>query len=523
DRDFNPTSRAASKINSLPALPQPVVQRANTNFSTWAGRTTPPPEIALPNPATAMTEIPFDKRQGYVSLNAGNYANVDGAAGYRFIDNGRSTLGLNLLHNSTNGNVNYAQENSNPKSNKLYLMDNFGQLRFNQLFDALHLNMHVSYLHSMFNYYGNTFSEDRWFENENQRLGVFNANIGFNSRRNVQRLGYRGSVDLKNFHTKFGDSLSQSGIRGNEIDAGLGLFQPFDAGNGNSIIGVDGRFFTTTYSDTISNYSQITAAPYIAFLGDRFTAQLGADVQFQFIDGNKVRVVPNVDVNLRLSNHSSLYAKVHGGFNPNTFVNVMNESRYVTPMAAATMKPSFTVVDLEAGVKIGELSGFRFDVFGGFRQTDDEYFLVGIESLAPIFGNLSHSHIGGMIQTNIWAPLDLSLRAKNNFYTVKEMFDGSKAYNKPGLETDIRATFEATGALRFTLNYYFAGDRWTYFSGGNVKMNNINDLNFGATYRITDFLSVNLKANNLLLQKYDIWYGFPAQGFNAMGGFTFKF
>lgn len=541
ERDFNPTSRAANKINSLPALPQPVIQRANTNFSTWAGRTTPPLEIALPRPATTMTEIPFDRSRGYISLNAGNYANVDGAAGYRFIDNGRSMLGLNLLHNSTNGNVNYVQEDSDPKSNKLFLMDNFVQLRFNQIFDALHLNMHVSYLHSMFNYYGNTFSENRWFENENQRLGVFNANIGFESQ-NTSRFGYRGSVDLKNFNTKFGDSLAQNGIRGNEIDAMLGFSQPFSAGAGNSRIGIDGRFFTTIYGDTLQNYSQVTAAPYIAFRGDRFSARLGADVQMQFIDGNKIRVVPNVDINLLLSSHSSLYAKAHGGFNPNTFVSVMNESRYVTPIAAATMKPSFTVVDLEVGARIGELSGFRFDIFGGFRQTDDAYFLVNdamyyyhpggialppiitpIESLTPMLGNLSHSHVGGMIQTNIWAPLDLSLRLKKNFYTVKEMFDESKAYNKPGFETDIRATFEATSALRFTLNYYFAGDRWTRFFSENVKINNINDLNFGATYRITDFLSVNLKANNLLFQKYDIWYGFPAQGFNAMGGFTFKF
>jgi hypothetical protein len=546
ERDFNPTSRAANKINSVPALPQPVIQRANTNFSTWAGRTTPPLEIALPRPATTMTEIPFDRSRGYISLNAGNYANVDGAAGYRFIDNGRSMLGLNLLHNSTNGNVNYVQEDSDPKSNKLFLMDNFGQLRFNQIFDALHLNMHVSYLHSMFNYYGNTFSENRWFENENQQLGIFNANIGFESQ-NTSRFGYRGSVDLKNFHTKFGDSLSQNGIRGNEIDAMLGFSQPFSAGAGNSRIGIDGRFFTTIYGDTIQNYSQMTAAPYIAFEGDRFMARLGADVQFQFIDGNKVRVVPNVDVNLLLSNHSSLYAKVHGGFNPNTFVSMMNESRYITPIAAATTKPSFTVVDLEAGIRIGELSGFRFDIFGGFRQTDDEHFLVmnqifdprhwlssmypnpyplvvrNIETLAPLYGNLSHSHVGGMIQSNIWAPLNLSARIKKNFYTIKEMGDDAKAYNKPGIETDIYATFEATSALRFTLNYYFAGDRWANFSGTDIKMNNINDLNFGATYRITDFLSVNLKANNLLFQKYDIWYGFPAQGFNAMGGFTFKF
>ena len=82
---------------------------------------------------------------------------------------------------------------------------------------------------------------------------------------------------------------------------------------------------------------------------------------------------------------------------------------------------------------------------------------------------------------------------------------------------------EVMSGLKLTLNYYFYGDRWSYFNGGNVEMSDINDLNLGAVYRITDAFSVNLKAGNLLGRKYDNWYGYPAQGLNAMGGFTFKF
>ncbi len=43
ERDFTPSLFDADKINSLPALHEPAVQKANTNYSTWAGRTTPPP------------------------------------------------------------------------------------------------------------------------------------------------------------------------------------------------------------------------------------------------------------------------------------------------------------------------------------------------------------------------------------------------------------------------------------------------------------------------------------------------
>ena len=47
-REFNPTLQDANKINSLPAVPQPAIKKANTGYSSWAGRTTPPLEIAVP-------------------------------------------------------------------------------------------------------------------------------------------------------------------------------------------------------------------------------------------------------------------------------------------------------------------------------------------------------------------------------------------------------------------------------------------------------------------------------------------
>jgi outer membrane cobalamin receptor len=77
--------------------------------------------------------------------------------------------------------------------------------------------------------------------------------------------------------------------------------------------------------------------------------------------------------------------------------------------------------------------------------------------------------------------------------------------------------------LKFTAGYHFEGDRWSYFNGEEVEMGVINDLNVGAVYTINDSFSLNVKANNLLFQHYDIWYGYPAQGFNASGGFTFSF
>src|SRR5690554_8056744 len=127
EREFNPTLLDADKINSLPALPEPTVQQANTKYSNWAGRIAPPLEIALPRPGDIMTEIPYSMKRGYLFFNAGNYANFNGGLGYRLVDKAKHNLAFSFLHNSTNGDINYVQE-SDPAGNNAFFMDNIGKL-----------------------------------------------------------------------------------------------------------------------------------------------------------------------------------------------------------------------------------------------------------------------------------------------------------------------------------------------------------------------------------------------------------
>ena len=546
EREFNPTLLDADKINSLPALREPTVQKANTNYSNWAGRIAPPLEIALPRPGDIMTEIPYSLKRGYLFFNAGNYANLNGGLGYRLVDNDKHNLTFNFLHNSTNSDINFVQV-SDPAGNNAYFMDNLGELRYSHLSESVKLNMHISYLHSKFNYYGNTFGNDRFFENEKNSLGVLNAKAELESVEN-NMLNYRGFIDFNNFNTKRSEISAFDWMKGNQIHAGVGFDKPFGGSSTTSNkIGVDGSILTTIYNGDNDNYFLINASPYISFNGLNRHAKLGADVLFQTAGSTKIRVVPNVDLKLGFTEYSSLYATINGGFDHNTLLDMMDESRYF--LTYAPVKPSFSHIDLEAGFKIGELSGFRFDFFGGYKKTDDEHFLVlngrdviggdafgpFIESLKPIYGDLTHSFVGGMIQSNIWSPLNISLRIKKNFLEAAHLVSNDseitdpKAYNKPGFETDVKATLEIITDLKLMLNYYLASDRWTFsdrinsMERENIKMDNINDLNLGAIYDISDSFSLNVKANNILSQKYDIWYGYPAQGVNISGGFTFKF
>ncbi len=537
ERDFNPTLLDADKINSLPSLREPEVQKANTNYSTWAGRITPPLEIALPRPGNIMTAIPYQKEKGYLNFQAGNYANIDGAFGYRLIEKEKHQLRFTFTHQSTNGEVDYSQE-SNPQSSDLYFMDNRGELSYLHRGDANNITLSLSYLHSLFNYYGNDFGSEAYFNDEKQRLGLLKASLGLKSKPS-DMLNYHGTLDLRNFTTGLAFPGMPDPLKGNEIRINAGLDKPFR--NTTTKAGVEGSLVTALYGADWDNYLLLNAAPYLRYEGLNRSARLGVDILFQTGDKTRVRVVPNVALQLGITERTSIYANIHGGFNHNTFLDMMGESRYF--IAAENVKPSFSIVDIDGGFRIGDADGFRFDLFGGFKKTDDEHFLVlhgtveydGLragpfyEGLKPLYGDLSHTHLGGMVQVGMWAPLDLSLRLTKNFYTVRNLSvgetlnDDPKAYNKPGLEVDLKGSLEVSDKLSFNMNYYFAGDRWSYFVGENMEMENINDLNLGAAYKINKAFSFSVKANNMMNQQYDLWYGHPAQGFNIMGGFTFRF
>ena len=218
---------------------------------------------------------------------------------------------------------------------------------------------------------------------------------------------------------------------------------------------------------------------------------------------------------------------------------MLEESRHVAPFGS--VKPSFTLLDLEAGAKIGEVSGFRFDILGGFSKTDDAHFLLlnggqasgdasnpFIEILRPVYATLSHSFIGGGISTNVYAPLHLSLRLKKNFYnvaglTINEIdISNPKAYNKPGIELDVQGTWYVTNSLKFTAGYRFEGDRWSYLTERRSRWCHKRPQR-GCNIRDQRCLFAQREGQQPLFQHYDIWYGYPAQGFNASGGFTFSF
>ena len=55
------------------------------------------------------------------------------------------------------------------------------------------------------------------------------------------------------------------------------------------------------------------------------------------------------------------------------------------------------------------------------------------------------------------------------------------------------------------------------------KMTAINDLHIGASYNVFKGVSVYAQVHNLLNKKYQYYLGYPTEGFNFLGGLSFRF
>ncbi|EGK03050.1 hypothetical protein [Dysgonomonas gadei] len=573
ERDYNPTLQDASKVNTQPSIYSPVIKAKELKFVSTV------PQITLTNnklgsaaPSDINTGVDYSKKRGYLVLGAGNNSNLEGAFGYRLVNGDRDRLDISATHSSTSANVDYI--NADP-----YTMDEAKakysaskvNLKYQHMFDPSVLWFDASFYNTSYNYYGNPFiSESAALSpaaypidmDSRQNVDVFSIGAGLKSSdKNEGILKYKGGVRYQNFKSKYGIYTNQDGPKGGQLDLDADFYT--ELGSDRSI-GVKGFIMNQSFSsknetfdkDAFHSFTNITATPYIKFQGGNWDADLGVNVSGMFDTKTKVLVSPNVKAAIHINDVNTFYGEVTGGVNNNTYLDVLQENRYVNPIAR--VEYSKTLFDARLGFRSGVVSGFEFDIFAGYKKTDKDHLYLA-QSLynplsstyfpdaltwgnvgTPLYANIGTGHVGGLLKTKLIPYTDLSAKITAYFYDVKyangnvtlidkDLYSEKKAWGRPTFTAELNADIKPIDKLTFSLNYVYAGGRKTVYSNYMIpvqeviKMKDINELNFRGEYQVTDWLSVNARVNNLLFQKYELQYGYALQGFNVLGGLSFKF
>jgi hypothetical protein len=184
---------------------------------------------------------------------------------------------------------------------------------------------------------------------------------------------------------------------------------------------------------------------------------------------------------------------------------------------------------------------------------NEHFFNTALSPVATCFSTETSFIAGGMIYP-LYADADVFSLGGELKYKYQDMFElGLKAtyYNwnissdvvsfidpafsnlvsgtdtpwgKPDFEAELTAGYKFPQLpLRLDAVYHLETGRKAFFSTGPGNMKNINNLGISGTYTINNTFSVFAKANNLLFQKYDLFYGYPAQNFSILGGLSIRF
>jgi len=525
EREYNATIDKASKINTLPEVKEPQAPQAKVEYSNYSIPANLKPEPSQTEAAQFFKDLGSSKKRGYVRAGVSTFVDIDGDAGYQILNNEKDDLSVWLTHRSSCGEVKSLQTDENLK---LKLNDNTGAFRFNHEFELYRLSADAKYTNSCFNYYGILPEDPAQTTAPNQTNNIFDANLGLRSKKT-----YPLDLVLKLNYTYFDQKeslfLDEKGPKENRIRADVDFFKDFD---GDKTVGLAGysrtNFYTvsdSSYYQSYKNYGDIALNPYFKMEGDNWHIRLGVFAHILINQSKTFFFTPDVELSFRPYNTGLLYLTAKGSVADNSNSNMFYENRYVAP--TERVLDSYTQLDGTAGFKTSVLGSLGLDFYLGYKMTKQEHFYLpdSVNYYNNVCGiNYYDSKvfkIGANIRYQFQKMFDIGLKA--TYYNLDIDKSDAKAWNKPTFESDLTAGFKFQMIpLRIDMAYHLEAGRKSFANKEIINMENINDVSLTGTYSFNDTFSVFAKADNLLAQKYDIWYGYPAAGIRFMGGLSVK-
>ena len=201
------------------------------------------------------------------------------------------------------------------------------------------------------------------------------------------------------------------------------------------------------------------------------------------------------------------------------------------------MKNENKVADIYFGIK-GTLSKrISFNASASFAYiknkalfvTDTTYSLGNKFNI--IFDTLNVATIEGSMSYQLLEKLKIDAIGRYYSYSLN---NNSYAWNLPQFQIFTRGSYNLYDKFLVNLDVNLEGGRkaLVYKMEDDVVVENtqfakslgfITDVNLGMEYRYNSRISAFLQCNNLAAQRYKRWYNTPVQGFQVMGGVTFRF
>ena len=519
ENQYNPTVMDASKINVLPKVEEPTVPKANIDYATsirsvasWANQSMNP---------IVRDWTPDAAYRGYLRGGYGNNGNVDARLGYLWDISNKDRLNVEASLGGWNGEL--TDRNGEDWTSRLY-NTRLG-LDYRHTFKKMDLMLGGAYRSQVFNYmnppyyYGNL---SRSVENPSgrQHQTMANAHLGIASTDKDMPVQYIGEVGMNLFKQKYPTNIAE-GSENNFYLRG-DVWKPFN----DQSFGLAWDFNTYSYSmDDMKGTTSLELNPYYGYENDDWRIRLGAHVDWWSGIDDEVNFSPDVNVEYIFSDSYVFYAKVGGGRENKSLMELTDFSPYWT-LSHPYILPTYMSLDAAIGLKASPMNGLWFNLTGGYQIREDDLFWKLVDASASYLGfeqgKSKVAYGSAELKYDYKDLFDLGLKA--TYYHWKgDKMEGLDQYAeerllalKPEMELNAEVGFKPVQGLRINAGY-------EYVKRAEEIYGPISNLYVGADYALMKNLSIFAKANNLLNKEYVRADAYPAQKLNFLAGLSLQF
>jgi hypothetical protein len=551
EKEYKPSLRDALKINQLPEIKAPEAPEIKVTFSNYTLDYDIPPGYQPLRAKTYLSDFATGTKRGYLNGGVSSLLDVEGDVGYQLLNTVEDRLSIFGSHRSTNCHVTYLQTN---EKQRMKLNDNVAGVDYRHHFGKAKLQADAQYTYATFNYYGFPIPDALVKTADNQKNNLFRTHLGIESVNN-EDLTYKANLTYTLFDQKFGEIEGTAGRTENRIRADVDLFAKF-IGVAGSIKNYSYRvpaYWKMNFWDDAKyagnyNYTTFSFNPYLTFEGNDWNTRLGIKADLQTGGIKKFGIAPDIRFHWRPVQETLLYLSIEGGIKDNSSYDTYYENRYINPRYR--IYDSKSPFDGTVGIRFSPRPNLGIGMFTGYKWTTDEHFYTSeihtleaeyyTYSATQRFG-IQYAHAqtfkwGGTLQYTYQDVFDLGLKLLYQKWNVTKLSDlisdekertyKLEAWNKPAFTADLNIGVKVLSDIPFRLDltYHLSAGRKALLPTDEViRMKNIHDANLKGEYTLHETIAVFVKLNNLLFQKYDLWYGYPAQNFNIMAGISVKF
>ena len=536
EQEYNPDIMDASKVNVLPKVEEPTVSKKEVEYATTFFPATSVP-AGLMRPYTGK-EIQPGTTPGYVRAGYGNLGNLDILANYLFRLSKKDKLNVRFQMDGMDGKLTLPYTDGE-KWNAFYYRTR-ANVDYTHQFNKLDLNIAGNFGLSNFNFLPGSVNSKQKFTSGDFHAGIHfideTAPLRFNAETNLLMYERQHNMISENdANTAIKETIIRT--KGDVTGAINDQQSVTIALEMNNLLYSGYTKNPSTGDEYFKNYTTLLVNPYYELNNDDWKLHIGANVDLSFGFDKSFRISPDVTAQYIFSDSYIVYAKATGGKQLNDFRRLENICPYGELPNAGTLSSwgyvqrpvdTYEQINGSVGFKASPYPGVWFNVYGGYQNLKNELSYFALDSdnsrsdfyLSFIHDNTDNFYLGGEISYDYKDIVGISAK-----YTYRNWDSKTEKYLlavKPVSELSFNAHIHPISALNVNLGYDYVD--WEEIKlDDNSSMSAINDLHIGANYNIFKGISVYAQVHNLLNKKYQYYLGYPAEGFNFLGGLSFRF